>query len=51
MVTTVFNSLENVLQLISLTIVDVFDMQVPEEEEENEERLTHGDYSKTKEEA
>uniref|UniRef100_A0A8C1BS78 Ammonium transporter Rh type A n=1 Tax=Cyprinus carpio carpio TaxID=630221 RepID=A0A8C1BS78_CYPCA len=25
--------------------------EVPEEEEENEERLTHGDYSKTKEEA
>ncbi len=26
-------------------------MQVPEEEEENEERLTHGDYSKNKAEA
>lgn len=51
MVTTVFNAEENVSQLISLIIVNAFDMQVPEEEEEHEERLTHGDYSKNNAEA
>lgn len=46
----VFNAYEVVLQL-SFINVNAFDMQVPEEEEEHEERLTHGDYSKNKAEA
>lgn len=39
------------VKAFGLLILIVFDMQVPEEEEENEEHLAHADYSKNKTEA
>lgn len=37
--------------VFGLVILVVFDLQVPEEEEENEEHLAHAEYSKNKTEA